>query len=144
MLSPTFVVAEPIERCFELFRMQNSQHYPRLHHWTTLGRTYSAPPDSPATQPFFSLKNYWIRHEKPWNSSVMLCLTNLELPFSKISTTSILGNNLFRCPCALSPLNKLTLPCLVLNDSEFKLHLQMPNHSHLSHSASLRSQSKSG
>ena len=34
-----FLVTEPRERCFELFRMENSQ-------WVLLGRAYSAAPDS--------------------------------------------------------------------------------------------------
>ena len=47
--------AEPRERWFELFRMQNSQNFPRLRPWIPLGRAYSAtttpnpppPPDTP-------------------------------------------------------------------------------------------------
>ena len=35
LLSP-FVVAEPWGQCFELFRMQNSQTFLRLHPWTPL------------------------------------------------------------------------------------------------------------
>ena len=54
-LSSTFLVAEPRERCFELFRTQNSQKFPGFRPWTPLGRAYSAAPDSPAAQRFFSL-----------------------------------------------------------------------------------------
>ena len=54
-LSSTFLVAEPRERCFELFRMQNSQKFPGFCPWTPLGRAYSAAPDSPAAQRFFFL-----------------------------------------------------------------------------------------
>ena len=43
--------AEPRERCFEVFRMQNSQNFPGLRPWTPPGRVYSAPPQ----------KNCWIR-----------------------------------------------------------------------------------
>ena len=44
--------AKPQERCFELFRMQNSQIFLGLCPWTPL----TAPPsDSPAAQWFFSL-----------------------------------------------------------------------------------------
>ena len=50
----TFLVAEPRERCFELFRMQNSQKFPGFRPWTPLRRAYSAVPGSPATQRFFS------------------------------------------------------------------------------------------
>ena len=53
-LSSTFFIAEPRQRCFELFRMQNSQKFPGLCPWTPLGRVYSAAPDSPAAQRFFS------------------------------------------------------------------------------------------
>ena len=53
-LSSTFLVAEPRERCFELFRTQNSQKFPGFRPWTPLGRAYSAAPDSPAAQRFFS------------------------------------------------------------------------------------------
>ena len=42
-LSSPFVVAEPWEQCFELFRMQNSQNFPVLCPWTPLRRAYSAP-----------------------------------------------------------------------------------------------------
>ena len=71
-LSSTFFLAEPRERCFELFRTQNSQKFPGFRPWTPLGRAYSAAPDSPAAQRFFSSlrssknrhpqKNCWIRH----------------------------------------------------------------------------------
>ena len=57
-LSSAFLVAEPRERCFVLFRMQNSQKFPGFHPWTPLGRAYSAaPPPFPdflAAQRFFS------------------------------------------------------------------------------------------
>ena len=53
-LSSTFLVAEPRERCFELFRTQNSQKYLGFCPWTPLGRAYSAAPDSPAARRFFS------------------------------------------------------------------------------------------
>ena len=53
-LSSTFLVAEPREWCFELFRMQNSQTFPGFCPWTPLGRAYSIVPDSPAVQQFFS------------------------------------------------------------------------------------------
>ena len=35
--------AGPLERCFELFRMQNSQNFPGLRPWTPLAGAYSAP-----------------------------------------------------------------------------------------------------
>ena len=35
--------AEPRERCFEVFRMQNSQNFPGLRPWTPPGRVDSAP-----------------------------------------------------------------------------------------------------
>ena len=54
-LLSTFLVAEPREQCFELFRMQNSQNLPRFCPWTLLGRAYSAAPDFLAAQRFFSL-----------------------------------------------------------------------------------------
>ena len=41
-LSSPFVIAEPRERCFELFRMQNSKNFPGLCPWTPLGKAYSA------------------------------------------------------------------------------------------------------
>ena len=44
-LSSTFLVAEPRERCFELFRMQNSHKFPWFHPWTPLGMAYSTAPD---------------------------------------------------------------------------------------------------
>ena len=53
-LSSTFLVAEPRQQCFELFRMQNSQLFPGFHPWTPLGKAYSAAPDSLAAQRFFS------------------------------------------------------------------------------------------
>ena len=53
-LSSTFLVAEPRERFFELFRMQNRQKFPWFHPWTLLGRASSATPDSPSAQRFFS------------------------------------------------------------------------------------------
>ena len=40
-MSP-FIVVEPWERCFELFRMQNSQDFLKLCPWTPLVRFYSA------------------------------------------------------------------------------------------------------
>ena len=62
-LSSTLLVAEPRERCFELFRTQNSQKFPGFRHWTPLGRAYSAAPDSPAAQRFFSsLRSLRNRH----------------------------------------------------------------------------------
>ena len=39
-LSSPFVVAEPRERCFEQFKMQNSQNFSGLHPWTPLGKVY--------------------------------------------------------------------------------------------------------
>ena len=54
-LSSTFLVTEPREWCFELFRMQNSQKFPGFHPWTPLGSTCSTTPDSMAAQQFFSL-----------------------------------------------------------------------------------------
>ena len=50
-----FLVAEPREWCFELFRMQNSQKFPGFCPWTPLGRACGTAPDSPAAQWFFSL-----------------------------------------------------------------------------------------
>ena len=41
-LSP-FLVPEPQEQCFEIFRMQNSQKFPGLCTWTPLGRAYNTP-----------------------------------------------------------------------------------------------------
>ena len=38
-----FGFAEPQERCFELFRMQNNQNFPGLCPLTPLGRAYSTP-----------------------------------------------------------------------------------------------------
>ena len=52
-LSSTFLVAEPREQCFELFRMQNSQKFPGFCPWTSLARAYSIAPDSQAAQRFF-------------------------------------------------------------------------------------------
>ena len=40
-LSSMFLVAEPREQCFELFRTQNSQKFPGFRPWTSLGRAYS-------------------------------------------------------------------------------------------------------
>ena len=54
-LLSTFLVAEPRQQCFELFKTQNSQTFPGFHPWTPLGRACSATPDSPTAQPFFSL-----------------------------------------------------------------------------------------
>ena len=54
-LSSTFLVAEPREQCFELFRMQNSQKFPVFCPWNPLRRAQSTAPDSPAAQQFFSL-----------------------------------------------------------------------------------------
>ena len=45
-LSSLFLVAEPRERCFELFRTENSHKFPGFRPWTLLGRAYSAAPDS--------------------------------------------------------------------------------------------------
>ena len=53
-LSSPFVVADPQERSFELFRMQISQNFPGRCPWTPLRKSYS-PPDSPPAQRFFSL-----------------------------------------------------------------------------------------
>ena len=53
-LSSVFLVAEPKEQCFELFKTQNSQKFPGFCPWTPLGRAYSSAPDSPAAQLFFS------------------------------------------------------------------------------------------
>ena len=50
-----YLVTEPREWCFELFRTQNSQKFPRFCPWTPLGRAYSTAPDSPVAQRFFSL-----------------------------------------------------------------------------------------
>ena len=49
-----FFVAEPRGRCFELFRMQNSEKFPGFRPWTPLGRADSATPDFLAAQRFFS------------------------------------------------------------------------------------------
>ena len=49
-----FLVAELRERCFELFRLQNSQKFPGFCPWTPLGRAYSTTPDSLAAEWFFS------------------------------------------------------------------------------------------
>ena len=54
-LSSPYVVAEPRERCFQLFRMQNSQNFPGLRPWTSLGRTYSVP-QTPQLHNGFSLR----------------------------------------------------------------------------------------
>ena len=62
-LSSTFLVAEPRERCFELFRMQNSQKFPGFRPWTPLGRAYNATPDLSALQRFFSS----LRSSKNWH-----------------------------------------------------------------------------
>ena len=62
-LSSTFLVAEPRERCFELFRTQNSQKFPGFRPWTPLGRAYSATPDLSALQRFFSS----LRSSKNWH-----------------------------------------------------------------------------
>ena len=53
-LSSMFLVAESRERCSELFRTQNSEKFPEFRPWTPLGRAYSAAPDSPTAQWFFS------------------------------------------------------------------------------------------
>ena len=61
-----FLVAEPREQCFELFRMQNSQKFPGFRPWTPLGRAYSATPDSLAAQRHcqtrFCIDHEWNRH----------------------------------------------------------------------------------
>ena len=66
-LSP-FLVPEPQEQCFEIFRMQNSQKFPGLCTWTPLGRAYNTPsPPSPRLPPILVKKpeppkNCWIWH----------------------------------------------------------------------------------
>lgn len=51
-LSPPFVVAVLRERCFELFRIQNSRNFPGFCSYTPLERAFSDPalPDSPVAQ----------------------------------------------------------------------------------------------
>ena len=70
-LSSPSVVAEPWERCFELFRMQNSQHFLGLRFEAPLGRAYSDPRLPSCTTVFLLAtlvkkpvhpKHYWIRH----------------------------------------------------------------------------------
>lgn len=61
--SSLFVVTEPRERCFALFRMQNNQTFLVFHHWTPLGAPH--PPYSLAAQQlFYSLRLLKIRHPK--------------------------------------------------------------------------------
>ena len=64
--------AEPQERCFELFRMQNSQNFPTLCPWTPLGKAYSpsAPPSkTPQLQNGFSLHNTCKKTSTPTSPS---------------------------------------------------------------------------
>ena len=70
-LSSPFIVTEPQEQCFELFRMQNSQHFPGFHPWTPLGKAYSAPQTHQLHNIFLLTilaeksappKNCWIQH----------------------------------------------------------------------------------
>ena len=62
-LSSPFDVAEPRERCFELFRMQNSQKSFKTSPLDAIGEGLQRPPDSPAAQRFFSsLRSSKIRH----------------------------------------------------------------------------------
>ena len=70
-LSSMFLVAELREQCFELFRTQNIQQFPRFHPWTPLGRAYSCPRLPSCTAVFLLAtlveklappKNCWIRH----------------------------------------------------------------------------------
>ena len=63
--SSLFVVTEPRERCFALFRMQNNQTFLVFHPWTPLG----APPPPPTPAPHtpqlhnsFSTRLLKIRH----------------------------------------------------------------------------------
>ena len=55
---PLFIVAEPWERCFELFRMQNSPNFLGLYPWTPLGGLTATPQTPQTTTP----KNCWIWH----------------------------------------------------------------------------------
>ena len=50
-----FLVTEPRERCFELFKTQNSQKFPGFCPWTLLGRAYSADPRLPSCTTVFLL-----------------------------------------------------------------------------------------
>ena len=71
--------AEPWERCFELFGMQNSQNLPELHPWTPPGEDLQCTSRLPSCTTVFILatlvkkpappKNCWIRHclEKCFN-----------------------------------------------------------------------------
>ena len=49
-LSSPFVVAEPQERCFELFRVQNSHNFLELCPWNPLGGASSTPLPPPLPQ----------------------------------------------------------------------------------------------
>ena len=70
------IVVEPRQRCFKLFRIQNSDNFLELRPWTPLGRAFSTTPCPcpriPSCTTVFLLarlveklsppKNYWIRH----------------------------------------------------------------------------------
>lgn len=58
-LSP-FLVPEPQEQCFEIFRMQNSQKFPGLCTWTPLGRAYNTPSPRPLDSHL-----YWSKNQNP-------------------------------------------------------------------------------
>ena len=59
-LSP-FLVPEPQEQCFEIFRMQNSQKFPGLCTWTPLGRAYNTPSPPPPLDSHL----YWSKNQNP-------------------------------------------------------------------------------
>ena len=53
-LSSPIIVAEPRQKFFELFRMQNNQRFPGLCPWTPLGKVYfSLPPRLPSCRTVF-------------------------------------------------------------------------------------------
>ena len=53
-LSSPFVITEPWEQSFELFRIQNSQNFPWLHLWISQGKAYNTPSLTSQLQNIFS------------------------------------------------------------------------------------------
>ena len=61
-----FIVTEPREQYFELFRMQNSQNFTWLHPWTPLRSAYSTPPPNRHSTDYVRTK----LHEESLNRNI--------------------------------------------------------------------------
>lgn len=86
--SSLFVVTEPRERCFALFRMQNNQTFLVFHPWTPLGAPPPPPLILPSCTTAFLLatpaenpapnKNCWIQHWKLYQNSLIKVIVFLR------------------------------------------------------------------